>query len=242
MNKIIELKNVSKWYYLFNKDYKKLSWVFTERGHNKIKKAVNNISFSINQGERVGLIGKNGAGKSTVMSLIAGITTPSNGELYVNGSIGSFINLRAGFNPEFTGRENIYYKAEFLGKTKEITEEKIQEIIDFCDIGEYFDMPLKTYSTGMKSRLGFSLAIFENPDILILDEVFAVGDKDFKKKSRKKTIEMFESGKTILFSSHSSDQIRKFCDRVIYMEKGEIVFDGNVQEGLRLYNSRNEKK
>lgn len=239
MKKAIEAKNLSKWYYLFNKDYKKLFWVFTQKkGNNKVKKAVDDISFSINQGERVGLIGRNGAGKSTLMSLIAGISYPSSGEINACGKIGSFINLGAGFNAEFTGRENIYYKAEFLGKIDEITDEKIQEIIDFCELGEYFDLPLKTYSSGMKARLGFSLAIFSDPDILILDEVFAVGDKDFKKKSRKKTIEMFKSGKTIVFSSHSTDQIQKFCDRVIYLRNGKIIFDGDVEEGLDLYDPK----
>ena len=172
------------------------------------------------------------------MSLVAGITFPTEGEINVYGKIGSLINLAAGFNPQYTGRENIYYKGIIMGMDKSEVDDILDEVIDFADLGEYFDLPLKTYSSGMVARLGFALAVFSDPEILIIDEVFAVGDKDFREKSMKKTKEMFTSGKSILFSSHVDIQIKQFCNRVIYLEDGKIVFDGDVDEGLKMYNQR----
>jgi len=238
MEKAIEIKDLSKHYWLFNKDYKTIPWLFTKRGHSGVKKALDNINITVGHGETVGIIGKNGAGKSTLMKLVAGITFPTEGEIKINGTVGSLINLGAGFFPEYTGRENIYYKGTITGMKEEDIDRILDDIIKFADVGDYFDLPIKTYSSGMAARLGFALAIFSNPDILIIDEVFAVGDKDFRKKSFKKTQEMFESGKSILFSSHSDAQIRQFCSRVIYIDEGEIVYDGDVEEGLRLYNSK----
>lgn len=213
-----------------------LKWLFSKNGTAKEKTVLNDISLKIDSGEIVGLIGKNGAGKSTLMKLIAGITYPTTGQIEVNGSVGSLINLSAGFNPDYTGRKNIYYKGMLLGKKKEEIDAIMDDIIEFVDIGEYFDLPLRMYSSGMSARLGFALAVFSNPDILIIDEVFAVGDKSFQEKSRKKTTELFQSGKTILFSSHSDGLIRQFCQRVIYIRDGKIAFDGPVNEGLAMYN------
>lgn len=233
----IEIRNLKKYYWLFDKDYKKIPWLLTNKGHCNIKKALDGVSLTVGKSEVVGIIGKNGAGKSTLMKLVAGITFPTDGEVNVNGIVGSLINLSAGFNKNYTGRENIYYKGTIMGMKKKNIDQIINNIIEFADIGDYFDLPLKTYSSGMAARLGFALAIFSDPDILIIDEVFAVGDKDFKQKSFKKTREMFKSGKSILFSSHSEGQIRKFCNRVVYIKDGRIVFDGDVEEGLKLYNN-----
>lgn len=235
--KRIEVKNLTKQFYCFDKSYRVLPWLITHKGYTSIKPALNNISFNIGKGEVVGIIGKNGAGKSTLMKILAGITFPTSGEVHVNGSVGSLINLNAGFNPDFTGRRNIYYKAMLMGYSDEFVDSIIDDIIQFAELGDYFDMPLRTYSSGMSARLGYALAIFSNPDILITDEVFAVGDKVFQEKSRAKTLELFRSGKTILFSSHSDGLIKAFCNRVIYIKDHEIAFDGNVIEGLEKYNS-----
>lgn len=244
MDNYITVKNLCKNYYLFKSDFRIIPWLFTKRGNFGEKDVLKNVSLTVKKGEMVGVIGKNGAGKSTLMKIIAGITFPSSGEVCVKGKVGSFINLNAGFNPDYTGRKNIYYKGMLTGMTEKEIDSIIDDIIDFVELGPYFDMPVRTYSSGMSARLGFALAVFSAPDILIIDEVFAVGDKAFQEKSRAKTIELFNSGKSILFSSHSDTLIRKFCSRVIYIKDGQVAFDGDVEEGLELYNKeiRGNKK
>ncbi|MBQ8941790.1 MAG: ABC transporter ATP-binding protein [Firmicutes bacterium] len=236
MENAVTVRNLTKTFYLFEKDYKILQWIFTKKGCTAEKTALDNISLDIKKGEMVGLIGKNGAGKSTLMKLIAGITFPTKGSVEVDGRVGSFINLTAGFNMDFTGRKNIYYKGMLTGKTKEEIDAILDDIIDFVDIGDYFDLPMRMYSSGMSARLGFALAVFTDPDILVVDEVFAVGDKNFQEKSRAKTMELFNSGKTLLFSSHSDALIKRFCSRVIYIKDSKIAFDGDVDEGIAMYN------
>lgn len=233
--KKIIVKNVSKQFYCFDKSYKIIPWMITKKGYQRIKPALANISFEVGDGEVVGIIGKNGAGKSTLMKILAGITFPSSGEVIVNGTVSSLINLNAGFNPDFTGRRNVYYKGMLLGMKDEQIDDIIDDIISFADLGEYFDMPIRTYSSGMAARLGYALAIFSNPDILITDEVFAVGDRVFREKSRAKTLELFQSGKSVIFSSHSDGLIKAFCNRVIYIKTNRIAFDGDVKEGLERY-------
>lgn len=235
MKKNIVVENVSKTYYLFNRDYKIIQWLFNNGKSTSEKHVLKNISFTVNEGEVVGIIGCNGAGKSTLMKMVAGITFPTEGNISVNGRIGSLINLSAGFNKDYTGRKNIYYKGTLLGMKKEEIDAIIDDIIDFVELGEYFDMPLRTYSSGMAARLGFGLAVFSDPDILIVDEVFAVGDKRFQNKSREKTTQLFQAGKSILFSSHSDLLIRQFCNRVIYLRDGEIAYEGDVETGLSMY-------
>ena len=236
MKENIVIKNVTKTYYLFDRDYKIIKWLFRNKGYTGEKHVLKDISFTVKEGEVVGIIGCNGAGKSTLMKMVAGITFPTRGEIKVDGRIGSLINLSAGFNVDYTGRKNIYYKGTLLGMTKKEIDDIIDDIIDFVELGEYFDMPLRTYSSGMAARLGFGLAVFSDPDVLIVDEVFAVGDKAFQNKSRKKTMELFEAGKSILFSSHSDTLIRQFCNRVIYLKDGKIKFEGDVETGLQIYN------
>lgn len=237
MKESIKIRNLKKYYWLFEKDFKIIKWIFTKKGYSNIKKALDGINLTIKQGETVGIIGANGAGKSTLMKLVAGITFPTEGTIEVNGKVGSLINLNAGFVPDYTGRENIYYKAKLLGMTNADIDLIINDIINFVDIGEYFDMPMKTYSTGMGARLGFALAVYMEPDILIVDEVFAVGDKEFREKSKAKMKELFTSGKSIIFSSHSENLIKQFCDRVVYIRDGKIIFDGSVSRGLEIYNN-----
>lgn len=236
MDTKIKVENLTKQFYCFDKSYRVIPWLITKKGYSSIKPALDDISFEISDGEVVGIIGKNGAGKSTLMKILAGITFPTSGTVTVNGSVGSLINLNAGFNVDFTGRRNIYYKGMLLGMTNAEIDAVIDDIIDFADLGEYFDMPLRTYSSGMTARLGYALAVFSNPDILITDEVFAVGDKVFREKSRAKTLELFRSGKSIIFSSHSDGLIKAFCNRVIYIKDHKIAYDGDVLEGLEQYN------
>jgi teichoic acid transport system ATP-binding protein len=236
MKNAIEIKDLRKHYWLFDKDYKIIPWLFTKKGFTSIKRAIDGIDLTVGHGEVVGVIGKNGAGKSTLMKLVAGITFPTDGLINVYGKVGSLINLSAGFNLEYTGRENIYYKGMLMGLTQKGIDDIIDDVIDYAEIGEYFDLPLRMYSAGMGARLGFSLAVFSDPDILIVDEVLAVGDKAFKQKSYTKTREMFKSGKSVLFSSHEDAHIREFCNRVVYIDDGKILYDGDVETGLKMYN------
>ena len=155
--------------------------------------------------------------------------------------MGALINLSAGFNPDYTGRENLYYKGMLLGIKKKEIDEIIEPIYDFVELGEYFDLPLRMYSSGMSARLGFALAVYSNPDVLIVDEVFAVGDRAFQIKSKEKMKELFRSGKSILFSSHSESLIREFCNKVLYIRDGILIHYGDINKGFELYNSEINK-
>lgn len=232
----ISARNLSKYYWLFDNDFKKIPWLFTHKGHSWVKKAVRDVTFEIEHGEIVGVIGKNGAGKSTLLKLIAGITLPTSGSFFIDGKVTSLINLRAGFISDFTGIQNLRYKASLMGFPSIDLEDRLEEILAFADIGDYVDLPIKTYSSGMQARLGFALAAFSDPDVLIVDEIFAVGDRDFRKKSAKKTAEMIQSGKTVLIVSHSEEMLKNYCDRVLYMHDGEIRFDGPTDRALSIYN------
>lgn len=238
MDIVAKCTNLEKKYFLFEKDYKVIPWLFTKKGCAEEKIALTDINLTINKGDVIGFIGKNGAGKSTLMKIIAGITMHTSGELEVNGVVNSLINLGAGFNPKYTGRQNVYYKGLLMGMNNEDVDLIIDEIIDFCELGDYFDLPIYMYSSGMSARLGFALAIFAKHDILIVDEVFAVGDRMFMEKSARKMEELFLSGKSIIFASHSEEQIRQFCNRAIFIDNSRIVVDGTVDEALEAYNTR----
>lgn len=238
----IVVKNLTKRFYLFKKDYKILQWLFTKKGYEKERVVLDDISFEVKKGENVGLIGINGAGKSTLMKLIAGITYPTSGTVQVKGKVASLINLSAGFNMDYTGRKNIYYKGTLMGMSKHQIDSVIDKIRDFVELGDYFERPIRMYSAGMSARLGFALAVYSNSEVVIIDEVMAVGDKNFQAKSREKVVEMFEQGKTVIFSSHADFLIRQFCSRVIYLKDGKIVFDGDVDEGLKRYNEDLKQK
>lgn len=238
----IKVSGLVKYFYFFKKDFKIFKWLLTSRGFTKEFQVLNGINFEIHDGEIVGILGANGAGKSTLLKIIAGVYSPTAGDTYVDGKVSSLLELSAGFNQILTGRENIYFKGNILGMKKEEIDSKIDDIIEFADIGDYIDMPLMSYSSGMGARLGFALAVNVDPDILIIDEVFAVGDRDFQQKSKRKTMEFFENGKTILFVSHSEDLIRTFCTRVIYLHEGFIAFDGDVEEGIEFYHKTLREK
>jgi lipopolysaccharide transport system ATP-binding protein len=200
--------------------------------------AVNNVSFDLKRGECLGLIGRNGAGKTTLLKMLNGLIKPDAGQIEMRGRVGALISLGAGFNPILTGRENIYVNASVLGLTKKETDAKLDEIIDFAEIGDFIDTPVQNYSSGMAVRLGFAVATAMEPDILLLDEVLAVGDTMFRSKCFQR-IGKILSKTSVIFVSHDQNQVARICDRVILLKGGQSVFQGETQEGLALYRGMN---
>ena len=237
MQEIIEFKNVTKIYKLFKNDKKRFVSLFFKNIKVKEKRAVDNVSFKINKGEAVAIFGKNGAGKSTILKMITGVTFPTEGNVTVNGRVRALLELTSGFDQEFTGRENIYLKGQILGlKNKEIQELE-QTIIDFAELEEYIDQPVRTYSSGMKARLGFSINVNIKPEILIVDEALSVGDESFKKKCIKKIKEIIlKENVTLLFVTHSASVAKEFCSRGIVMKQGKIIYDGEIKNAIDNYN------
>ena len=202
--------------------------------------ALKDINFDIKKGERLGVLGLNGSGKSTLLKVVSGVLKPSTGSVQTRGVIAPLLELGAGFSPEYTGRENIYLYGSVLGYSKDFLDEKFDEIVDFSELGEFIEVPVKNYSSGMKSRLGFSIATVVEPDILILDEVLSVGDKKFRVKSEKKVMSMFERGVTVLFVSHSLEQVQRICDKAIILDSGRLVANGPVEKVARIYKNMTE--
>ncbi len=193
------------------------------------------INLSIEKGESVALIGTNGSGKSTLLKLMTKIIYPNKGKITTNGKLTSLLELGAGFHDDFTGRENIYFNASIFGLTKKEIDEKVDEIIEFSELQEFIDNPVRTYSSGMYMRLAFSVAINVQADILLIDEILAVGDQHFQEKCFNKLKELKESGKTIVIVTHSMNQVKQFCDRAIWLYKGKVKMDGNVDQVLEEY-------
>ena len=199
--------------------------------------ALQNVSFTVEKGDRVGILGLNGAGKSTLLKVIAGVLKATEGTVTSKGKIAPLLELGAGFDQQYTGRENIYLYGAVLGFSKKFLDEKLDEIIEFSELGKFIDVPVKNYSSGMKSRLGFSVATLVEPDILILDEV-SVGDAKFRKKSEAKIMSMFDKGVTVLFVSHSLDQVKRLCNKAILLEKGQIISRGSIEEVSKVYEEK----
>ena len=235
---VIKFHNVTKMYKLFKNDKRRLLYTFCKRIKYKEKKAVNNVSFDIRRGETVALFGRNGAGKSTILKMITGVCFPTTGEIMVKGRVSALLELTSGFDPEFTGRENIYLKGQLLGlKDKEIRELE-QEIINFAELEEYIDQPVRTYSSGMKARLGFSINVNIKPEILIVDEALSVGDEEFKRKCVKKVNEIVnKENVTLLFVTHATGVAKEFCKRGMVMEKGKVTFDGSIEDAVKVYDN-----
>ncbi len=192
--------------------------------------ALKDINFTLKKGDRIGILGTNGAGKSTLLKVIAGVFKPTEGKVVRNGRIVPLLELGAGFDKEYTGRENSYLYGAVLGYTKEFIDSKFEEIVKFSGLRKFLDVPLKNYSSGMKSRLGFSIATIVEPEILILDEVLSVGDAKFRKKSEKKILSMMDKGVTVLFVSHSLAQVQRICNKAMILENGTIRNIGDVDE------------
>ena len=242
---IIEIKNLSK---IFSKNYKsahiQLKSILLEsflgcKNRTTLEKdefwALRDISFTVTKNEKLAILGPNGSGKSTLLKMLNGIYLPNNGEIRVRGNISSVLELSSGFKPELSGHENIYLKFALLGKKKNEVDAIIDDVISFSELEDFMDTPLKHYSSGMKSKLGFAIVTSITPEILILDEVFAAGDKKFREKSGARIKELYENTTTILVT-HSMSIVKDIADRVIVLKKGELVFDGNPEDGIAFYN------
>lgn len=204
--------------------------------------ALRDISFTVEKGERLGILGFNGAGKSTLLKTIAGVLKPTKGSVKVHGVIAPLIELGAGFDSNYSGKENIFLYGATMGYSRKYIQEKYDEIVEFSELKDFIDVPIKNYSSGMKARLGFAIATAVEPEVLILDEVLSVGDAKFRRKSEAKVTSMFDKGVTVLFVSHSTEQVRRLCDKAIILEKGKIIAQGEVNEICDLYDDIVNKK
>lgn len=197
--------------------------------------ALKDVSFAVEKGDRVGILGLNGAGKSTLLKVIAGVFKPTEGSVSKRGKVVPLLELGAGFDPQYTGKENIFLYGAMMGRSKQFMEEKYDEIVEFSELKDFIDVPVKNYSSGMKARLGFSIATAITPEILILDEVLSVGDAKFRKKSEKKILSMFDKGVTVLFVSHSTSQVKKICNKAMILKQGKLIRYGDVDEVIEEY-------
>ncbi len=243
MNLVIRAEHVSKRFFLHHNRTGSLKERFLGLFHDQHRMerrefwALHDVSFEIRAGEAVGLVGRNGSGKSTLLKLIAGIYRPTAGRLLVRrGSrIGSMIELGVGFHPELTGRENVYMNASIYGLERREVDSIYDAVVDYAEIGPFMDEPIKNYSSGMVVRLAFAIAVHLDADVLLLDEIFAVGDVEFQQKCVRTMEQFLGRGKTVLFVSHAAEAVRNVCHRVCALNKGELVFDGGVDEGLAVY-------
>lgn len=234
---VIKFENVTKRYKLYKSDKSRLLGLFCKNIKCKENKAVNDVSFSIKKGECVALFGKNGAGKSTILKIITGVTYPSEGNVEVNGRVSALLELTSGFDSEFTGRENIYLKGQILGISNKEIKELEPTIIEFAELDEYIDQPVRTYSSGMKARLGFAINANIKPEILIIDEALSVGDEAFRRKCVKKVNEITANKDvTLLFVTHATNTAKDFCSRGIVMKKGKLMYDGKIDDAIAEYN------
>ena len=236
-NIAIKVENLSKVYKLYNNPTDRMKEALHWRGkkYHKDFYALNDVSFEVKKGETVGIIGKNGSGKSTLLKIITGVLTPTSGKVTVNGKVSALLELGAGFNPEYTGMENIYFQGNLMGYTRDEMESKIEDILSFADIGDFIHQPVKMYSSGMFARLAFAVAINVEPDILIVDEALSVGDFKFQQKCIRKLNEFSESGKTIFFVSHDLSMLRIFCDHGIVLNKGQLLLSDSIDVACDYY-------
>lgn len=232
---VIGIKNLDKDYKIYRHPSDMLKEMLFRKPRHQVFKALKNISFEIKKGEVVGIIGRNGSGKSTLLKIIAGTLDKTKGQVKVYGKISAILDLGLGFNPEHTGRENIYNGAMILGMSKREIDKKIEAIIAFSELEEFIDQPFKTYSSGMKARLTFSVASEIEPEILIIDEALAAGDMFFTTKCMDRMTKMCQSGATVLFVSHSLALVQKLCQRAIYLEKGRLIKDGPAFGVCQMY-------
>jgi len=233
---VIRLSGVKKLYKLFSSDKKRLMAVFSKKVKYHAKWAVDDVSFEIREGEAVAIFGENGAGKSTVLKMITGVAFPTEGWIDVYGRVSALLELTAGFDPELTGRENLYLKCQLMGMRDHEIEAAEQSIVDFAEIGEYIDQPTRTFSSGMLARLGFAINVNTDPEIFIVDEALATGDSRFQKKCMERVHEIIEKDNvTLLFVTHATGAAVKFCKRGLVMKNGKIIFDGPIKDAAKLY-------
>ncbi len=237
---LIEFDNVSKWFPHSTKRQLLRTHIarWFGRVHNQPFYALRNVSFHLDDGESLAIVGSNGAGKSTLLSLTAGLTMPDEGSVRVNGRIAALLELGSGFHWDLTGAENLVLNAALLGLSRRRTNELFDRIVEFSGIGEFIDDPLRTYSSGMIMRLGFSVAIQCQPDILLVDEVLAVGDARFQEKSREALAAFRRAGKSMLFVSHQASAVAEMCDRALWLDHGSVMMEGRVKDVLDAYQGR----
>lgn len=233
----IKIEHLSKVYKIFDKPTDRVKEALNpfRKRYSRDFYALNDVSLTITKGETVGIIGKNGAGKSTILKIITGVLTPTSGSVQVNGRIASLLELGAGFNPEMTGIENIYLNGTIMGYSKEEMDDRLQDIVDFADIGEFIHQPVKMYSSGMFARLAFSVNAFVEPDILIVDEALSVGDMKFQVKCMDKMESLMKGGCTVIFVSHDINAIRRLCHRAFFFNHGKLLSDGEVNTVADMY-------
>lgn len=238
---IVDVDNVSVVFNIANEKIQSLKEYFIKLMRRELMFrefiAVNDLSFQVNRGDVFGLVGTNGSGKSTMLKVIAGVLEPSSGTCVVNGTISPLIELGAGFDPELTARENIYLNGALLGHSKKFLDAHIDEIIDFAELHDFMEMPLKNYSSGMVARIAFSIATVTEPDLLIVDEVLSVGDFLFQQKCEHRIQEMIDDGTTVLIVSHDTDQIERLCNRALWIEKSHLKMVGDAKEVCDSYRS-----
>lgn len=239
METMIEVRDVSMRFRMANDRISSIKEYAIARLRGKLKynefEALKHVSFDVKRGEVMGLIGHNGAGKSTLLKVISGILKPTEGSVIVRGNVAPMLELGSGFDFDMTGRENIFLNGAILGYSEEFLKSKYEEIVAFSEIGPFIDMPLRNYSSGMVARLAFSVATVVVPEVLIVDEVLAVGDAEFQEKSRKRMMELMSGGTTVLFVSHSMEQIREICNRVVWLERGQMQCFGEARDVCDAY-------
>ncbi len=235
----IEVNNVSLEFCLYSEKVDGLKEYIVKKIKNEVSKdsfwALKDVSFTVKPGDAVGLVGKNGCGKSTLLKVIAGVLNPTMGDVKINGTIAPMIELGAGFDLSLTARENVFLNGAILGYPQEMLKEKFDEIIDFAELRDFVDVPVKNFSSGMITRLGFSIATIYTPDILIVDEILAVGDFEFQQKCEQRIGKMLENGTTLLLVSHSTEQVRRICNRAVLINKGKMLLESDVDTVCDLY-------
>ena len=241
---VIEINHLTKKYDMYKKPSDRLKEALSpsRKTYHEVFYALNDVNVAVQKGEMIGFIGENGSGKSTILKIITGVLTPSSGEVKIKGNIAALLELGSGFNPEYSGYENIFLNGMVLGFSREEMAEKVDDIINFADIGDHLYQPVKTYSSGMFVRLAFAVAINVDPDILIVDEALAVGDLEFQLKCMEKFTELRNAGKTILFVSHDVNAVRRFCDRVYWLKNGVVEDEGETMEITETYENFLKKK
>ena len=237
-NAVVKVEHVTKIYKIYDDPKDRFKEALGIGGKGKIYAknhyALKDVSFEVRKGEIVGIVGRNGSGKSTILKILTGVLNQTKGNVEVDGKVSALLELGAGFNMEYTGRRNIYLNATMMHISKAEIEKRIPDILNFADIGEYIDQPVKTYSSGMFVRLAFAVAINVDPDILIVDEALAVGDVRFQLKCMDKFMEFIEAGKTILFVTHDINSVKRFCNRAIWLNQGKLILDGNTDEEMSI--------
>jgi teichoic acid transport system ATP-binding protein len=235
-NIAVKFENVTKEYKLYKSDKRRFLGIFFPQIHYKTVRANDNVSFEVKKGESVMILGRNGAGKSTMLKMITEVVFPTEGKIKINGRVSALLELTAGFDNEFTGRENIYLKGQLIGLKDDEIAKLEDDIIDFAELGDYIDQPVRTYSSGMRARLGFSINANIDPEILVIDEALSVGDKKFRLKCQEKIDHIVEQDHvTVLYVTHSPNSAEDFCERGLVLDQGKLVFDGEYDDAVEAY-------